>query len=188
MKTRTLKLFATVLFIQLLLGCTTMFDRDTLRFKEHNFVVTNFSVSNVEWRYLKYWRKTGKEEWDTHLKDKLMRAKTERDANSARGTLIAIQGTGGVATIRWNSKNGDQHEHSVDFKQIFNDGVVLHKEDVSRIWKPYPFTGNPDIILEVDDRTLSVYMGTDIVLVPPSGDESKRNSAHKTELAYRKVF
>jgi hypothetical protein len=61
------------------------------------------------------------------------------------------------AEVRWTSLDGVAHETKVDIGAIFKDQRVLHRvpdiEIPDRSWG-----GEPSILLEVNDRTVSLYM------------------------------
>ena len=59
------------------------------------------------------------------------------------------------ASVAWKSKDGVKHSALVDIGSIFSDRHVLYrvpKRDVGGD------IGDPGIILEVNDRTINVYM------------------------------
>ncbi|HZF96811.1 MAG TPA: hypothetical protein VEY92_00960 [Pseudoxanthomonas sp.] len=61
------------------------------------------------------------------------------------------------AAITWRSKDGTLHRAEVDMAAIFKDELILHnvpREDVLEDTS----VGDPEIILEVNDRTINVYM------------------------------
>lgn len=62
------------------------------------------------------------------------------------------------AEVSWRDKNGNPHEAKVDIAAIFKDQVVLHKVPQDQL--PPILTANfdPEIILEVNDRTIRVWM------------------------------
>lgn len=59
------------------------------------------------------------------------------------------------AKVHWRSKDGVSHEAEVDIGEIFKDRVVRHHVPRDEI---HGDLGDPDIILEVNDRTINVYM------------------------------
>ncbi|MEN1972817.1 hypothetical protein WCE34_10870 [Luteimonas sp. MJ204] len=70
------------------------------------------------------------------------------------------------AKVSWKSKDGVSHETRVDFGDIFKDQLVRHsvaREDIPL----YATFGSPDIHLEINDRTVSVYMLAMIPLREP---------------------
>ena len=61
------------------------------------------------------------------------------------------------AKVTWRSKDGTSHEAEIDIGEIFKDQLIRHnvaREDATDI----PTSGMPGIILEVNDRTINVYM------------------------------
>ncbi len=61
------------------------------------------------------------------------------------------------AEVSWISLDGVKHEAKVDIGSIFKDQRVLHKVPEAEI-PDRSWGGEPGIILEVNDRTLSVFM------------------------------
>lgn len=64
------------------------------------------------------------------------------------------------AKVVWTSKDGVAHEAEIDIGQIFADGLVRHyvpREEVADVPNGQ-ISVNPAILLEVNDRTLRVYM------------------------------
>jgi hypothetical protein len=61
------------------------------------------------------------------------------------------------AKVSWRSKDGAPHETEVDIGAIFKDRVVRH--NVPRgDYRDDLGIADPDIVLEVNDRTVNVYM------------------------------
>jgi hypothetical protein len=62
------------------------------------------------------------------------------------------------AEVSWRDKDGNPHEAKVDIAAIFKDQVVMHKVPQEQL--PPILTANidPEIILEVNDRTINVWM------------------------------
>ena len=61
------------------------------------------------------------------------------------------------AQVTWRSKDGQRHQAEVDIGDIFKDQLIRHRvprEDISTVGS-LPL---PEIILEVNDRTINVYM------------------------------
>lgn len=77
------------------------------------------------------------------------------------------------AKVTWRSKDGVPHEAEVDLDVIFKDRVVQHnvlRED----YRDDLGIADPDIVLEVNDRTISIYMRALI----PTKTEHASGSAH----------
>lgn len=60
--------------------------------------------------------------------------------------------------VTWRDKDGNAHQATVDIAAIFKDQVVLHNVPQEQL--PPILTANidPEIILEVNDRTIRVWM------------------------------
>jgi hypothetical protein len=64
------------------------------------------------------------------------------------------------AQVDWTAHDGAMLHAQVDINSIFKDRRILHnvpREEIPEGWKPSKFD-TPDIFLEVNDRTVSVYM------------------------------
>ena len=61
------------------------------------------------------------------------------------------------ARITWHSKNGDPHEAVIDIGEIFKTQLILHRVPRSEA-REIATDGMPSIIIEVNDRTVNVYM------------------------------
>ncbi|MBP1474770.1 hypothetical protein J7I44_10715 [Frateuria sp. MAH-13] len=71
---------------------------------------------------------------------------------------IGIRNFPRPAHVTWRSKDGQPHEAEVDIAKIFADQTVRHRvpqADLPAILKAPVY---PGIILEVNDRTINVYM------------------------------
>lgn len=77
------------------------------------------------------------------------------------------------AQLHWRSKDGSEHRATVDFAEIFADGLIQHRvprEDIPEGVSP----GYTHVLLEVNDRTVSVYTRTMI----PTRDEQIPGNRH----------
>ena len=57
----------------------------------------------------------------------------------------------------WRSKDGQPHEADIDIGEIFRDQKIVHRVPREDIREGVSIT-DPDIVLEVEDRTITVYM------------------------------
>jgi len=94
------------------------------------------------------------------------------------------------AMVTWRSLDGVAHEAHVDIGEIFKDQQVLHNVPANKLaWNATKTGMSPDIILVVNDRTISVYMQVFVVLKEPEmrGD---RPSGFRSEpvLAWRHTY
>jgi hypothetical protein len=72
-------------------------------------------------------------------------------------SYIGVRNFPPPAQVRWRSMDGVAHEAKVDIGAIFKDERVLHRIAESD-YAERSFGGSPGIVLEVNDRTISVYM------------------------------
>jgi hypothetical protein len=92
----------------------------------------------------------------------------------ARGGYLDIKAFPGPAEVRWTAKDGSKHEASVDFDAIFKDRLIWHnvpKADMAHFYEG-PYADNPDIFLEVNNRTINVYMSA---LIPTKTEQTPGN-------------
>ncbi|GEM_PF-2798237 len=76
--------------------------------------------------------------------------------------------------LRWRDKADNPISYVFDFEDIFKDKIIPHvKEDEDRIWWDDPLQLYPDIILEVDDRTLNIYSNIYVYLRVPGTNKLK---------------
>lgn len=72
-------------------------------------------------------------------------------------SYIGVRNFPSPAQIRWKSLDGTAHSAQIDIGEIFKDELVLHKVPESDYVED-SFGGDPGIFLEVNDRTINVYM------------------------------
>lgn len=72
---------------------------------------------------------------------------------------IGIRNFPPPAKVTWKSHDGVAHETTVDIGAIFKDQLAWHKVPKADMADFYsgPVAGEPDIFLEVRDRTINVY-------------------------------
>lgn len=61
------------------------------------------------------------------------------------------------AVLDWVSKDGTHHHATVDMAEIFKDRLIRHNVPREEVAEGVSI-GNPNIALEIDDRTVNVYM------------------------------
>ena len=177
------KLLGIFLIVFLPMGCSTMDNLLTqpLTFKKHGFAVNCYSARDVQVIYgyianSSYSCGAGK----------IARAKRVEDEKRYWGGTGGIPAFTGPAKIHWYSKDGAEHAYQLSLDEVFKGKKILHTEDPTRIAQYNPPT-EPIIIVEVNDRTLNVYMDTFIYLIADpnvKGSEESRN----IHLAFTKKF
>ncbi|KAF1720232.1 hypothetical protein SAMN06296416_105231 [Pseudoxanthomonas wuyuanensis] len=61
------------------------------------------------------------------------------------------------ATVKWQSSDGQAHQADIDIGAIFKDQIILHNVPEKDVPEGAKIV-SPSILLEVDDRTIRVYM------------------------------
>ncbi|MEX1829780.1 hypothetical protein [Luteibacter sp. CQ10] len=104
-----------------------------------------------------------------------------RDDWTAGHAVLAKDGKTfpGPLEIEWTSLDGEEHATSIDFDVLFKDRRVLHavaREDIKERWLETLSTEpvSPDILVEVNDRTVGVFMRA--LLVIETGDAPELRS------------
>ncbi len=154
-------------------------EKPNLTFKDHNFGVDCYNASDLEVIY-------------ANMKDfekGKCRGRLPHDKSRIKANTLGLVAFSGPVDVKWKSKDGKQHQYQLDLNEIFKEKQVLHHEKIEDISiKSYSYT--PGIYVEVDDRTLNVYMDLRIGLVFPildkhgNPDSARRNVV----LAFSKTF
>jgi len=104
---------------------------------------------------------------------------------------IGIQNFPEPAQVAWTTLSGERLEASIDLGEVFKDELVLHKVPEDEI-KEQAFKGpvpSPSIYLEVNDRTISIYMK---VLIPTKHEQipGNKNSYFRSDVvkAWSKTY
>ncbi|ALN65916.1 hypothetical protein GLA29479_5091 [Lysobacter antibioticus] len=97
--------------------------------------------------------------------------------------------------LRWTSLDGAEHYAEIDLiEDIFPQRLVLHsvpKEDVNEDWARYEGgkTRPPQILMEVNDRTVNVYMKAMVLTnSPPNPDRPDIIGCRDLILAWTKTY
>lgn len=75
-------------------------------------------------------------------------------------SYLGVRNFPAPAHVHWKSLDGVAHEAQVDIGAIFRDELILHnvpKDDMAHFYEG-PVAGEPGVFLEVNDRTINVYM------------------------------
>jgi len=129
-----------------------------LRFLRHNFGIATYAVQaySVVYANRPY---TGGE--------RPARAEVHPNAfkNTSAGHLM-IRNFPPPAVVKWTSRDGTPLEAEVDIGRIFKDELVRYEAPRDEISDRTPAI-NPDIVLEINDRTINVYMRAFLSLKAP---------------------
>lgn len=94
------------------------------------------------------------------------------------------------AEIRWTAMDGAERRTKIDFEEIFPERLILHNAREDEVKEGWGLEHrHVEILLEVNDRTINVYMRGWVVLKQPR-DPSVRNSDSLRDLmlAWTKTF
>lgn len=109
--------------------------------------------------------------------------------NRVSASTIAIENFPPPAVVTWRSLDDTSHEAKVDIGAIFKDQRILHhvpQDEIPTETRPY---SSVDIIVVINDHTLSVYMKTEIYLKNPRDPSNPHsNMAHEMTLAYTHTY
>ncbi|MEX1829779.1 hypothetical protein [Luteibacter sp. CQ10] len=142
-----------------------------IRFHTHGFIFHCYNTLACSGVYNRY--QFGTRKWiDGIPHDGPSGSPPKNDRNKWRcGHAILAKGGKtfpGPVEIEWTSLDGEEHATSIDLDTLFKERLVLHtvtREEVKELWlqtlsiEPV----SPDIMVEVNNRTVSVYMEALIV-------------------------
>lgn len=122
-----------------------------LTFVRHNFGATSYSTYGCKVFYNGFWHLSD----DDHVL-RISSARAHPDAlKKLSAGYLSVGNFPEPAKVTWRSADGVAHEADVDIGAIFKDRKVLHNVPEGEVLGDI---GNPDILLEVNDRTINVYM------------------------------
>lgn len=127
-----------------------------LKFRAHYFDAYTFSTYGCKVLYANRWRVLDED-------DKLQTSSESLGAKYPDSILTAGMGPIGnfpePAKVTWRSSDGTPLEAEVDIGEIFKDELIRHRLEQHEISGEGMGPGAiPGIILEVNDRTINVYM------------------------------
>lgn len=105
-----------------------------------------------------------------------------------RGTNIGFRAFEGPLRLRWQDDSKQPLALDLDLGEIFADGLIRHDVPADEI-NATSSVGNPDIIVEINDRTVRLYMRAFIPLKAPR-DPSNRytNSVDENVLVLERTL
>jgi hypothetical protein len=150
----------------------------TLTFQRHDLSVSLFNVCAVSVQYAGCMHAATDDEYAP--------AKTPADVNRypsiKSGDWPAFAS---LVNIEWRALDGQTLDCTLDLNEIFKDKRVLHTENPARLYAPSPIAGDvPTVIIELDDRTVNVYMFVALQIMTDNTNPPKRVIVNNTTLAY----
>lgn len=163
-------------------GCGILIERGPLTFKRHDLAFDCYSAKDMKVFYANRLYK--------NCESRFVRQKIPRDdkdlPNSVMSSNRAFEGQ---LIVEWRSLDEELHSQALDLDEIFKGRIVIHDVDPKLIYRPAPFGSlNPKIVIEVNNRTLSLYMDVSIILESKDADLIKRSVKRVRNLAYTKLF
>ena len=129
-----------------------------LRFKGHNFGIATYAVQEYTVLYANRPYSGG---------PRPAREDVHPNSFEAVGAShIMIRNFPPPAVAKWTSRDGTRLEADVDIGEIFKDELVLYAAPREEISDRTPSI-NPDIVMEINDRTVNVYMRAFLALKAP---------------------
>lgn len=142
-----------------------MTDDNVLRFTAHNFALFCYDCSDVHVVYGRF----AHDLWDEGTRAPVKTAgHADRYPNMKFGTYAAFEPP---IEARWTANDGTTLSCEVDLNEVFPDRAVLHGADPRAIFTRLPISGrDPTLIVEINDRTISIYMDVFVQTVPAGTD------------------
>jgi len=155
-------------------------DAVPLKFDSHNFDAYCYNVTGCRVYYNNhdFSPYAGDEDPDTLISA----APRSPDYRSHWGfaSYLGVRNFPSPAEVRWKSLDGVAHEATVDIGAIFKDELILHRVPASDL-PENSYVGSPGIILEVNDRTINVFMEAFVPTKTPQIPGNERSTA-RTDL------
>lgn len=161
---------------------------DALHFKTHVMYAQRYSASQMEVTYGNHaiYRSVFPGSRPEVIREKTPADERRDQAGNGQIGLVAFEGP---LQVKWRSLDGEPHEAVLNLEEIFKDRVVPHHEDPARIDPTLPMgIAGPTIVVEVNDRTLSIYMDVHIYLRAIDPAVLTREDRRNRTLAYSKTF
>lgn len=92
------------------------------------------------------------------------------------GDLVGLRNFEGPVVIDWHSSDHTPLHAELDLATIFADGLVRYRVPADEI-DPEASMPDPDIVIEVDDRTVRVYMKAFVSLKKPRDPGNQATNA-----------
>lgn len=94
------------------------------------------------------------------------------------------------AVVTWRSKDGEAYRAEIDIAEIFHDEVIRHnvtREEMADV-PDGTYESEPAVLLEVNDRTIRVYMRTMIFLKRQIAIAGNMRSDFRDDLILAKTY
>lgn len=152
------------------------------RFQSHDLSIHAFSASDVHIRYAS--------ESDDLFLNRVSIAKPEGwDERSPSGKSGPYPAFAGPLSVRWRSLDRTEHACELDLAELMPEPKILLPANMDDIdWEMPLLDPEPTLIVEIDDRKLSLYMHAIFRLRPDSLGAGRPRLSRQKTLVYSKVF
>ena len=167
-------------------GCA-LTQPDVLTYAKHSLDIDCYNASDIKVKYGSY-NVPGRNNGEVYNERKICRDKTQYDEKRSPSLTGMYHGFEGTLRIQWHDLDDSVIDTVINLDELFPNKVIPHKEDPSRIYWPIPTPRLPFIVIEVNNRTLSIYSDVDIFLLPEDGNVSNKKSHRNRTLVFSKTY
>lgn len=96
--------------------------------------------------------------------------------NLLGGGYVGIRNFAGPVILDWRAADKTPLHYELDFNRLFADGLIRHDTPLDLI-NPDASVPDPDIVVEINDRTVRVYMKAFISLKAPKDPANRHSNA-----------
>ena len=163
-------------------ACNSLIHRGPLTFKTHDISTNCYSAQDVKISYGSLVNKI--------CAKGISREKTANDDRRLpTGSALGYRAFEDKVYVEWRSSDKEFHSQVLDLDEIFKGKVVLHNIDPKLIYWPIPMVGDgPTIVVEVNDRTLNVYMDVEVKFETKNENSIAVSATRFRTLAFTKTL
>ncbi|UNU00799.1 hypothetical protein [Xanthomonas translucens] len=164
---------------------------DSYSFGARCYHVLRCSIVFAKQEHSNYWDKPSGAPYAPDWKDRWTGGFGSTEEFETRGFPSTVD-------IRWTAMDGVERYVEIDLEKVFPGHLILHnvsKDDVDEFFLVYGYSGRgrhyADILLEVNDCTINVYMRARVLtkhLLDPEHDPLKKISRDELILAWTKTY
>jgi hypothetical protein len=147
-------------------GCSSMPSTKEIPFSEHDFSYVQYQISNLR---IGYGSRVlfDAANFPLEVRNQVRPSRPEKERRPIPN-MLGYKAFEGKLEVSWKDKSGNLLSEVIDLDQLFPKKVVRHNEDIKRIDPGMPLLSiNPFFHLDIEDRTLKLFMVSDIVLRDP---------------------
>jgi hypothetical protein len=154
------------------------------RFWQHNFAVYTAATWGARVTYGPHVIKDEPDHEMTTPPEAMKPGRVQR----MRAGWVGLRNFPGPVVMDWRSRDGTPLHYELDFAKLFADGLIRHDVPEHEI-NPDASVPDPDIIVEITDRTVRVYMRAFISLKAPRDPGNRyTNAVDENVLVFEKTL